>query len=174
MRAHSLSIRHRAVELYKQGIARKQIAAELAADYDVVCDWVKRYLAEGEKGLSSRYHCCGRKPVLAPEVRRAANWLKRLHPVWGAGFIRVVLQERYPSLRIPCERQLQSWFRSAGLQTRLPKSDVRWAKGPLEVVQVDAKECMQTADKADCCYLKFTDEHTGSILDAHFFPLSKD
>lgn len=177
MRAHSISTRHRAVELHKQGISRKRIATELAVDYDVVCDWIKRYLTEGEKGLSSRYHRCGRKPVLAAEVHRAANWLKRLHPAWGAGFIRVALMERYPYLHIPCERQLQVWFRTAGLQpqhTRLPQSEVRWAKGPLDVVQVDAKECMQTADKADCCYLKFTDEHTGSILDAHFFPLSKD
>jgi hypothetical protein len=72
---------------------------------------------------------------------------------------------------------LQNYFQKYGVQpkkNKLPKTKGEWAKAPFGRVQVDAKECLTTRDGQSCCYLNFTDEYTGSELDAFVFPLRKD
>ncbi len=64
MRAHRISTRHRAVELHKQGMSRKQISRALAVDNGVVFDWVKRYLAGQVK---SRCRKSERKEYTTPK-----------------------------------------------------------------------------------------------------------
>jgi len=58
--------------------------------------------------------------------------------------------------------------------TRLPAVDTPWADSPLKRVQVDANEKLECLDGQKCCYLNFTDEHSGAVLDAFVFPLRKD
>jgi hypothetical protein len=48
-------------------------------------------------------------------MARAACWLKRHHPSWGAGLIRDLLQERWPDRAVPDPRSLQRAFQAAGL-----------------------------------------------------------
>ena len=125
-------------------------------------------------GLKLRYVRCGVSKKVSEQVKQAAINLKRDHPTWGGGYIRLQLARQYPKEYIPCARQLQRYFRQAGLvelrskQPRAPSKD--WAKWPLYRVQVDAKEQLQTADGKWCSYLTFTDEYSGAVLEALVFP----
>ena len=46
---------------------------------------------------------------------QAALALRREHPIWGAGLIRVMLRRQLPQDAPPAERTLQRWFVRAGL-----------------------------------------------------------
>ena len=99
---------------------------------------------------------------------------KENHPNWGAGFILVKLETDIPNTALPSERRLQQIFKSKNLQpkkSKPPRGKAKWAKKAFDRVQVDAKERLKTADGQDCCYLNFTDEATGSVLDAFVFSL---
>lgn len=174
MEAHALSTRLQAVELYRTGLKMSVISAQLGVCYDTIRQWIKRYKLEGESALALRYANCGRPVLLDATIKQEALRLKELHPQWGAGFIRHHLGDQLPDIRLPQIRRLQQWFQAAGLQvrkTRLPSKPPDWAGRPFDRVQVDAKERLQTADGTECCYLTFTDEHSGSVLDAFIFPL---
>jgi transposase len=177
MEAHALHVRLRAIELYGQGSKMTKISEELGVCYDTVRQWVKRYESGGQSALAVRYDRCGRLEQTATFIKEEILGLKKEHPQWGAAFIRHQVRERFPQIHLPQVRRLQQWFKAAGLQkqkTRLPQTKVAWAGRPFERVQVDAKERLKTKDGTDCCYLTFTDEHTGSVLDAFVFPPRTD
>ena len=174
MQAHPQRVRQSAIDLHVSGHRLTLISQTLGIQYDVVRAWIKRYKSEGASSVLPRYGNCGRKSQVEAIVKESALAHKAEHPQWGGPFIRLRLVETYPDLRIPKERWLQQWFRESGLQrrkTRLPHSPKQWASRPLECVQVDAKEELKTHDGKPCCYLTFTDEHSGSALDAFVFPL---
>jgi len=173
MQAHSQRERQTAIDLHLSGQRLTVISKTLGIHYDLVRSWIKRYKTEGESSIVPRYGNCGRHSKVAAVVKESALAYKRQHPQWGASFIRLQLLEAYPDLMIPKERRLQQWFRQSGLQsrkTRLPQPGRQWASRPLQCVQVDAKEELKTKDGKPCCYLTFTDEYTGSALDAFVFP----
>jgi hypothetical protein len=175
MVAHNQAVRVRAIELHRQGTKMTQIARQLQVSYDSIRTWVRRHGAEGEKGLASRYGRCGRRVDGQRErIRQRALALKKEERDWGAPFILLHLADEFPGAALPGARSLQRWFRAGGLQparTRLPRARAGWAGAAFERVQVDAKERLSTADGRPCCYLNFTDEYTGSELDAFVFPL---
>lgn len=177
MQAHSQQERQSAIDLHLSGQRLTVISQTLGIHYDLVRAWIKRYKTEGASSVVPRYGNCGRKSKIDAAVKEAALAHKRQHPQWGAPFIRLKLLEAYPDLAIPKERRLQQWFQGKGLQsrkTRLPQAPKQWASRPLQCVQVDAKEEMKTKDGQPCCYLTFTDEYTGSALDAFVFPPRRD
>ncbi len=178
MQAHSYDVRRKAIELWKGGQTKADISRHLGVDYDTLLGWLKRYDQEGEQGLSLRYERCGRKPrvEISPVEAKALELIGK-HKEWGAGYVRVHLLREFPGEQIPQPRQIQRWIAKSGVRpkhTKLPPVDADWASKPLERVQVDAKERLRTKDGKECCYLNFTDEHTGAELDAFVFPLRKD
>ena len=70
--------------------------------------------------------------------------LRRQHPSWGAGLIRVFLMREHGPSDVPTERTLQRWLCRAGLgpapKGRRPKTTAPRATRPHEVWQMDAKE----------------------------------
>lgn len=174
MKPYSSQVRQEAVRLYESGKSQKSISVELQVSYKTICNWIKRYKAGSLKGLIPAYSSCGRKQKYPQEIIDRAVWYKREHSLWGAGFILLKLAEDFPNIELPKERQLQNYFQKYGVQVkkdRLPRPKGNWATAPFERVQVDAKECLTLADGSPCCYLNFTDEYTGSDLDAFVFPL---
>lgn len=174
MQPHSHQLRQQAIERWESGERMSLIAKELSVDYDTLRGWAKRYRAEGAEGLSTRYPNCGARPKHPPASKAKAVALKEAHRGWGAGYIGIQLAKAFPGSRPPSERQLQRWFAGAGLsegRTRLPRQKAGWARRPFECVQADAKERLRTADGEECCYLTFTDERSGGVLDAFVFPL---
>jgi len=81
-----------------QGHSLASIAEALNLKYQTVRNIWRRYRLRGVAGLTPDYH--GRKRRRTTHRQRsirAACWLKRHHPTWGARRIRELLQERWPS-----------------------------------------------------------------------------
>jgi len=175
MTPHDQQTRHRAVSLHlDEGVSMLEVSRRLRIAYRSVRTWVKRYKAQGEQGLIADYSTCGSSTRLSKKVIDKAIYHKGKHPEWGAPFILIKLEDEFPDEPLPGARYLQKIFLREGLnpkRTRLPGGDGDWAAHVFDRVQVDAKECLRTADGADCCYMNYVDEHSGSELDAFVFPL---
>jgi hypothetical protein len=100
--------------------------------------------------------------------------MKREHPGWGAGLIRVLLSDEFEAEVLPAERSLQRWFRQAGVG-RAPTAQRRTpvvTRGQVvhEVWAVDAKERIRLADGSQVSWLTISDEASGAIVHAEGFP----
>jgi len=106
------------VERRLKGHSLASIAVALNLRYKTVRTIWRRYRLRGVAGLTPDYHCRKRRcTTLRRRSMRAACWLKRHHPTWGARRIRELLQERWPDRAIPGERSLQRGFKEAGVDT---------------------------------------------------------
>jgi transposase len=174
MIAHSIEIRRRAQDLLSKGQKKSVISRELGIDYDTLLIWAKRFAGGEEGAVLPRYERCGRKAKADDPIQSRAIELRNKHQEWGAEYIRLNLVREFPEEKIVQANQIRKWLIRAGLvakKTKLPVSGGDWVSKPLQRVQVDAKEQLQTADGLPCCYLNFIDECTGSELDAFVFPL---
>ena len=170
-----VAVRQVIVERHEKGETLEAIAAELEMSFWTVRNIWRGYRDRGEAGLRPDYGSCGRKGVRAPrKVYRAALWLKRAHPTWGAGLIRVLISERWPGLEVPHERTLQRWFRAAGLnrasRQRFPRPKRERGQAAHDVWQMDAKERIELSDDSRASWLMITDERTGAALQGKVFP----
>lgn len=166
--------RRRILQGYLAGQAYSALANAFRVNVRTVRSLCQRFEAEGEAGLVPRYAQCGPKQIRSDRLLyRAACFLKRRHPKWGAAFIQLQLEERYPDMPLPAVRTMQRWFKARGLTPRLskkPQAEKRWATQVHQVWQVDAKERQHTADHTPVCWLSITDEHSTALLAAPVFP----
>jgi transposase len=166
--------REQIVQRHQQGETLAAIAQNLKVKYRTVRQWWRRFREQGEAGLKTHYdHCGPQAPRAAPAVHQAALTLKREHPPWGAGLIRLELLARFPDQPLPKERAIQRWFRAAGLQPRRaqgPPLQRERGKEPHAVWEVDAKERMPRADGSPTSVLTLTDEASGALLGVTPFP----
>lgn len=169
--ALALGIRQQIVEEKTKGKTLTEIAKEKKLSYSTVCNiWLLQ-----RKGVSliPKYEACGPKErQYSKLVYRTSIWLKRLHPDWGAAFIKLKLQERYEQASFPQDRTMQRWFKQAGLskvRSKIPKGTGKWAKQVHETWQIDAKEQFTLLDGQKACYLTIVDEKSGSVLAAKVF-----
>ena len=172
--AVSLTMRQLIVREKKKGSSLALISEKYHLSYSSVCRIYQRYCKEGAPGLVARFCNCGVKNLSARQrlYQRAALWLKRLHPQWGAGFIKVQLERRYHK-RLPVTRTLQRWFKKAGLvakKTSFAGGQAPLVKKPHDLWQVDAKEKLRLKSGEKRCYLTFVDQKSGSLLKAVVFP----
>lgn len=172
-RAIDMGLRERLLALKQAGYSLSAISEQLHLCYGTVCRLSAQLKTKGD--LSVGYANCGAKKPLSDTVLvKASLWLKRLHPLWGAPFIRLQLLQRYTQLKVPAVRTLQHWFRSQGLnkpRQRLSTPRIGGAKAVHNIWQVDAKERFSVLDGTPACYLTITDEHSGAGLAALVFPL---
>lgn len=103
-------IRLAAFRLWQQGRHTGEIAAALALVPSTVRRLLARFRARGAEGLEPSYHRPGGAPAEPPVAVQAAVSLRREHPTWGAGLIRVQLLETMPVEVVPSVRALQRWF----------------------------------------------------------------
>lgn len=169
-----LPLRLQIVQQKSNGKNLRAIARETQLSYTTVRRIWKRYRAKGTEGLAPDYDKCNSAgPRCAPVIQRASLWLRRVHPDWGAAFIRLQLQNRYGEQRIPVERTLQRWFKAAGLcrrKSRFPLLKKTWAAAVHDTWQIDAKEKLHLASGQKVCYLTIVDEMSGALLRAWVFP----
>jgi hypothetical protein len=96
-RAHPTAIRDQILSLRSQGLSLVQIASQLLLPYSSVRRLCRRHRDDPARPLNPDYSRCGRRHTAATEALfQAACALKRNHPTWGAGIIRVQLSEQYP------------------------------------------------------------------------------
>jgi transposase len=171
--ALAVPLREQMVQLHEEGHLLVDIARQLNVHYSTLCSWWRRYGKEGKAGLQPRYDRCGPQGPRDPPVQQAALALKRAHPPWGAGRIRVELLAQFPDRPLPKGRAMQRWFRAAGLQpVRAQRPPVHRQRGQAvhEVWEVDAKEQLRLADGSGSSVLSAVDEASGALLEATPFP----
>ncbi len=120
-----LPVRQQILQLKTEGKSNSAIAETTGLSFWTVRKLVRRQRKGGHSGLAPDYSRCGRRGVFRSDalLRRAACWLKRLHPDWGAPFIGMKLGQRYADAAIPSARQMQRWFRNTGLNSPRPKKE---------------------------------------------------
>ncbi len=167
-------IREELVRRCQAGEPVTEIAKALGLSYRAARGLWRRFRERGEKGLDNDYANCGPTgPRYPKEVYEAALCLRREHPRWGAGLLRLRLEDDLPGQALPAERTLNRWLQEAGLQPlrgRQPKVPADWAKAPHEIWQLDAKERLRLADASGCSQLSVVDEGSGGALGAVAFP----
>jgi hypothetical protein len=159
---------------HQQGQEAMIIAHALQLCPRTVQHLVQRLQARGRDGLQTDYHAPTAAPLAAEPLRHEALFLRQEHPTWGAGFIRIRLQARHPSLPLPSERTLQRWFRQvrqpAAPPGRQPAGPRLRADRPHAVWQVDACERIRLAGGQLVSWLRGVDEFTGAVLGTRVFP----
>lgn len=175
--AYSLSVRESVIQLYKTGLSKIKISAELGMSYNTVKTIVKQYLALGDQGLQNNYQRCGRLVSYESERSyRLVRWYKHFHPGWGVGYILMKLKEKYPALQFCVSRVYERRLKQnhlISMPRNPPISTVHYIERailPHDTWQVDAKERLTTLDGLEACYLTITDEKTGGILQGRVFP----
>lgn len=162
-----------------RGWQKGKPVSELAEEFDLcertVRHLVQRFAVRGQSGLSPDYARCATKKVAADDsVFQKAVQLRQQHPTWGAGLIRILLQEELGTCR--SERTLQRWFRRSALSPapagRRPASNAYRACCPHEVWQMDAAEQILLASGQRVSWLRLVDECSGAVVQTTIFPPS--
>jgi hypothetical protein len=137
---------------------------------------VQRLRVRGPNALATSYP--GRPHPHPPPFRaliEEALQLRRAHPTWGAGLVRVLLHRHCPADPIPAERTLQRWFQRAGLipapsGRRSGARSYRRAPQPHDVWQMDAADQVALQNSTQVCWLRIADECSGAVLETTVFP----
>ncbi len=175
-RAIAVPVRLVVFRRWQRGQSAGAIAAALALRPRTVRHLVRRWRAGERQALQPAYgRCGGQHPWPDREVFELAVNLRRQHPSWGAGYIRVQLREARPRHPLPSTRTLQRWFARAGLGPApagaKPASHQRRARQAHEVWQVDAVERLRLRDGSQASWLRIADEFTGAVLHTKVFPI---
>src|SRR3954462_16004485 len=139
-----LPVRQAMFQLWKQGRNTGQIAASLGLPGSTVRRFVARFRQRGPEGGLPDYPRAATDEADLPEPIQAALRLRREHPTWGAGLIRVHLLQEASVGPLPSTRTLQRWLLRADLAPapagRRPKAATARATTPHQTWQMDAKE----------------------------------
>lgn len=153
------------------------IAAAFGLPSRTIRHLVSRFQRGGLDTLAAAYDACGlATPKPAAALVQAVLQIRREHPTWGAGLIRVMLhRQRLDSATpLPTPRTLQRWLARAGLAPaavgRRPKGESRRATRPHEVWQMDAAEQVPLQSGIRICWLRLVDECSGAVLWTKVFP----
>jgi transposase len=171
-----MPMRQLIVQRAAQGQSASLIAQCLGLVPRTVRRLVQRLRGQGPSALATS---CPSRPYQHPPQVRAlieeALQLRRLHPTWGAGLVRVLLHRQYPVDPIPAQRTLQRWFRRAGLLPaprgrRAGPSSYQRAQQPHDVWQMDAADQVALRNGKQVCWLRIADECSGAVLETAVFP----
>jgi hypothetical protein len=174
--AISMPIREQILSLKEQGKTYAQMGELLGLSSHSVRGICRRVQKSGKEALKPSYENCGNREIRFERLLwRSALFLKRRHPTWGGGIIRVLLQQRWPERALPTVRTLQRWFLKAGLATTPAPANPQPRRARAKEVhhcwQVDAVSHQLLADGTQACWLSATDEASRAIVAASAFPL---
>jgi hypothetical protein len=171
-----LPVRQVIAQRAEQGQSADLIARCLGLVPRTVRQLLQRLRVQGKNALAASYPSRGysHSSQLGTLVEEALQ-LRRAHPTWGAGLVRVQLRRHYPQAPIPAERTLQRWFRRAGLIAapsgrRSEPSSYHRAQQPHEVWQMDAADQVALRNGKQVCWLRIADECSGAVLETTVFP----
>jgi transposase len=158
----------------EQGQSAGLIARSLGLVSRTVRQLLQRLRKQGPNALTTSYSGRPHPPQSRTLIEEAIQ-LRRAHPTWGAGLVRVLLRRHYPKAPIPAERTLQRWFRRAELipapsgRRSEPSSYCR-AQQPHAVWQMDAADQVALQNGTQVCWLRIADECSGAVLQTTVFP----
>jgi transposase len=168
-----VEIRRQIVTRHESGETLVEISQTLGLSYETVKRLWGRWRKEGK--LTPNYEQAKRRGTRRyGSIYEAAIQMKRDHPKWGAGLIRIQLERDYPSEKSPSTRTLQRWFRTEGIgrtpPVRRQRQAVQRGQTVHDVWAVDAKEHIRLEDGREVSWLTVTDEASGAILVTEVFP----
>jgi transposase len=166
-------VRQALFQRWQKGASVTSLAEELGLSGRTVRHLVRRLAQRGQPGLIPDYARCATKAVATHEAAfQKAVRLRQQHPTWGAGLIRVFLQEELGAA--PSERTLQRWFETAAQAPappgRRPSSNSGRARHPHDVWQMDAADQIRLASGQLASWLRLADECSGAVLQTTIFP----
>jgi transposase len=171
-----LPLRQAIARRHRRGHTAATIAQALGLRPHTVRQLLRRWRQHPDPLLAPAYRY-GERPrsPAAQQLHEHALDLRREHPSWGAGLIRVWLGQQDPSRPVPTERTLQRWFHHAGLgpapKGRRPAANPARARQPHDVWQIDAKELVRLHSGQRVSWLGVVDECSGAVLGTAVFPL---
>jgi hypothetical protein len=174
----AISVPQRQVIFERAGLGHKAgaIAADLGLNPETVRKLISRFRKAGAAAIAPDYSRCGANQSLRADADLigAAMTMRREHPTWGAGIIRVILGERHPGRALPSERTIQRALVGAGLNPapagRRRDGPGHRAERPHETWQVDAADQMRLAGTGQASWLRVVDECSGAVLATAVFP----
>ena len=151
----------------RSGQSTAVIAQDLQLPPTTVRHLVRQFKERGPDALIPAYRNCGaRRTPAAEQLRQATIDLRRQHPQWGAGRIRVELAAQ--TRATTSSRTIQRWLRQAQLvparRGRRKAAERQRALTPHEVWQVDAAEQKKLANGEALSWLRVADECSGAVL----------
>ncbi len=169
-------VRQVIVQRAQQGQSAGLIARCLGLVPRSVRQWLQRLRMQGPNALVVSYPSQP-YPHSAPfrTLVEEALPLRRAHPTWGAGLVRVLLHRHYPAAPLPAERTLQRWFRRADLipaprGRRSGSSSYHRAPPPHDGWQMDAADQVALQNGTQVCWLRIAAECSGAVLETAVFP----
>ena len=167
-------IRQAIFRLWQQGRGTREIATAWKMPCSTVRRLLQRFCRHGRDGIVPDYRYRSATAAAPSEIVEAAVGLRREHPTWGAGLIRVQLLLEAPQRPVPSERTLQRWFVRAGLcpapAGRPPRVNLDRATAVHETWQMDAKEHIRIRTREEVSWLRLIDECSGAVLWTAVFP----
>jgi transposase len=158
---------------WQKGASVVSLAEEFHLSERTVRHLVRRFAQRGKQGVAPDNARCAIKsvPTTNPVFQQAVK-MREHHATWGAGLIRVILQEA--EISSPCERTLQRWLHRATLPPappgRRPANNEQRARHPHDVWQMDAADQMRLAGDQRASWLRLVDECSGVVLRTTVFP----
>ena len=143
----SVPLRQEIVRRCQQGLPLTRIAADLAIPYGTVRNIWRLFRRHDGEGLAPNYRSCGRPvPPRIQELLQIACDLKREHPAWGRGLIRLQLREHAAQRSLPSVRSLQlrlhpSWSPSAAAPPRTHCGGPPSGPSPRDLASRCRREC---------------------------------
>ena len=170
-----VAIRRQIVDRHQEGETLRHISQTLEMGYESVRNVWCLYRKEGR--IHPNYVACGQPGAhCSPRVYRAAIFLRKLHPTWGAPVIRQVILDKWSEEKVPHERSLQRWFRQGGIHNKRGNRSYEKRKGrgkaPHNVWEMDSREAIRLADGQQVSWLVVSDEASGAVLSGEVFPHS--
>jgi hypothetical protein len=169
-----LPIRQAMWRRWEQGATTAELSDAFDLPARTVRNLLRRWRQRGATGLAPDYgHLPDPPPAPDHPAFEPAARLRREHPAWGAGLIRIYLEDQRVQ-PLPAVRTLQQWFRRAGLTPappgRRPASSGPRATAPHDIWEVDAAEEILLGDGTKASWLRGVDEFTGAVLHTAIFP----
>jgi hypothetical protein len=174
-RAIPLATRQEIVRRHLDGQTLAQVAIDLHLSGVTVRALWRAFRHRGEEGLAIGYGECGRStPRHGEAVVRRACQLRRRHPTWGAGRIRVELLGLLDAPLVPSARTLQRAFQGAGInrprRSQRPRTVRAKPEAPHDVWGVDAVEKKRLKTGAEVSWMTAVDVYSGALLAGELSP----
>ena len=166
-------VRQKILVRWTKGESVARLADEFQLSARTVRHLVHRFAQRGQEAVAPDYGACATKklPTDSPVFQKALE-MRRQHPTWGGGLIRVLLREA--DEESPSERTLQRWFQRHELSPapvgRRPTSSAQRATQPHDVWQMDAVDQLRLGSGQKVSWLRLVDECSGAVLQTVIFP----
>jgi transposase len=169
-----IPVRKTMFKLFKRGLSTDAVAQRFGLPLRTVRRLAARFRERGEEGVRPSYVA---KPVnpkaFAETVKESFVQLRREHPTWGSGYLRLRWSEAHPRERLPSDRSIREWLAEAGCtrpsRVRPPASKNR-AAAVHDVWQMDAADQMTLGGGQGASWLRLVDEKSGAVLKTVVFP----